>query len=717
MSNLFSAKTGRQEDTSYTGKVLSAVRTVLNDVKSTTSLVEVSRNLGLESMNDGMIGQLNTALQTMEQRTATMVAGLGIEGISTQQQSSMVAAAIASADLRTFAGRGLSMESIEGAKGVVGSAVMSDAFANRLPAMEAYDESNNRDSVVYTVAYNFLAAKQNDFGEAFYPTHVVSNDNVGVTVSLRLIQVYDDIKRNVNGALARFNRKNIVKALIDSTILKNEMTRVVPVVRPASLANFVDPALVPAAAVVLEGESINTAPLKVGVEMDIIGLSQTDTLLAAGVMDRTDGLDRSINLQNVYIQVGADVLSYNVSNLATSNFLAQPQENYKRHALNFNSHSLVVNKSKKRADNTNLVELADVVTEDLILQLKINMTGTVNIEEGGLVVYGNSVKIEKAFDANGVELALTHAKVAPLVTKFDTAVIFGYTLKAYRNNLNKRQRGQLLDTTYQNQTWTLPLRSPVSVIRPPNADSQTDSGDLASLVAATFVRTSNEAVTTLLETAALLKEFVDSRVPTSLAPDLFGVARELVEPTYIGETLDVNAVINSVSSHEKAADIQAVLAQKIRDIGSRLYRDSGFQAVVETKVAGIDGEPTIIVGTDPMTARYLMVDGDTRLTGPTFNYKVVTTSDERMQGKLVIALGYPDQTEGTLNPIHFGYMLWSPEATIVIPQARGDQISKELTVMPRFRHITNVPVMGMVEVKNIPDVVSKKISIDFHNVP
>lgn len=717
MSNLFSAKTGRQEDTSYTGKVLSAVRTVLNDVKSTTSLVEVSRNLGLESMNDGMIGQLNTALQTMEQRTATMVAGLGIEGISTQQQSSMVAAAIASADLRTFAGRGLSMESIEGAKGVVGSAVMSDAFANRLPAMEAYDESNNRDSVVYTVAYNFLAAKQNDFGEAFYPTHVVSNDNVGVTVSLRLIQVYDDIKRNVNGALARFNRKNIVKALIDSTILKNEMTRVVPVVRPASLDNFVDPALVPAAAVVLEGESINTAPLKVGVEMDIIGLSQTDTLLAAGVMDRTDGLDRSINLQNVYIQVGADVLSYNVSNLATSNFLAQPQENYKRHALNFNSHSLVVNKSKKRADNTNLVELADVVTEDLILQLKINMTGTVNIEEGGLVVYGNSVKIEKAFDANGVELALTHAKVAPLVTKFATAVIFGYTLKAYRNNLNKRQRGQLLDTTYQNQTWTLPLRSPVSVIRPPNADSQTDSGDLASLVAATFVRTSNEAVTTLLETAALLKEFVDSRVPTSLAPDLFGVARELVEPTYIGETLDVNAVINSVSSHEKAADIQAVLAQKIRDIGSRLYRDSGFQAVVETKVAGIDGEPTIIVGTDPMTARYLMVDGDTRLTGPTFNYKVVTTSDERMQGKLVIALGYPDQTEGTLNPIHFGYMLWSPEATIVIPQARGDQISKELTVMPRFRHITNVPVMGMVEVRNIPDVVSKKISIDFHNVP
>ena len=290
MSNLFSTKTGRQEDNSYTGKVLSAVRGVIADARNSTSLTEVSKSLGLESMTESQIGSLNTALETVTAQTAKMVNSLGFEGITTQQQNSMVAAAISMADMRGFASRGLATESIEGQKGVVGAASLSDAFARRLPAMEAYDESNNRDSVVYTVAYNFLAAKQNDFGEAFYPTHVVSNDNIGVTVSLRLIQVYDDIKRNVNGALARFNRKNIVKALIDSTILKNEMTRVVPVVRAQSLANFVDPALVPAAPVMLEGESINTAPLKVGVEMDLIGLSQTDTLLAAGVMDRTDGL-------------------------------------------------------------------------------------------------------------------------------------------------------------------------------------------------------------------------------------------------------------------------------------------------------------------------------------------------------------------------------------------------------------------------------------------
>jgi len=88
-----------------------------------------------------------------------------------------------------------------------------------------------------------------------------------------------------------------------------------------------------------------------------------------------------------------------------------------------------------------------------------------------------------------------------------------------------------------------------------------------------------------------------------------------------------------------------------------------------------------------------------------------------MQGKLVIALGYPDQSQGVLNPMHLGNMLWSPEATLVIPVTRDGQVSRELTVMPRFRHIVNVPVMGVVEVTNIPQVVSTKTNINFKNVP
>lgn len=157
--------------------------------------------------------------------------------------------------------------------------------------------------------------------------------------------------------------------------------------------------------------------------------------------------------------------------------------------------------------------------------------------------------------------------------------------------------------------------TPITVLKPVNADAQSDNSDLAALVSATFVRTSNEAVRTLVQTAGMLKEYRRriAHPGNSLevkAPELFGVARFLIEPTFIGENLDVMAQINSIQSHEKAKDVGAVLVQKIRDIAYRLYRDSGFQAVVDTQAAGVEGNPVVMIGTDPMTARYLMIDGE-----------------------------------------------------------------------------------------------------------
>lgn len=716
MFSVFSSKVRKDADTGAHAGVVAAVRDVLNTAKTLHAPSNLASIISLESFNADQQSTLSMAFEHFESAFERMAQTLNIKPNKTQVQAA-ASAAILSSDMRQAVSAKVAVEGhSDKTSTFVGMNGVADGLTRRT-ALEAYDERDNRNANVYMVAYSFLAGHQNEFGEAFFPTVVVPADNVGVAVSIRLVQVQDDIKRNLSGAVANFNRRNIVRALIDSTILKNEMTRIVPVHRAQSVTNFVAAGDVAPAPVILEGESINTAPLAVDVELDLLGLSQTDALLASGVMGPTDSIDPAVSLNKVYIKAGADVLSFNVDGLALSNFIASPQDNYKRHNLNFGTRSLMINKNTKRVDGSAMVELADVVANDVILYLSVDMTGYVNVETGATQVFGNKVKVDSAYDASGNQLALNHASVAGLVADINAGSIIGYDVKAYRSNQNLRQRGQLLDTTYYNQIWAVPLRSPVAVLRPPSADTSNDSSDLTALVSATFARTSNEAVSTLLYTAGLLKDFVDSRIPGAVAPDLFGVARFLVEPTFIGENLDVSTVINSVTSHEKAEDIAAVLVQKIRDIGYRLYRDSGFQAVVESKVAGVEGNPVILIGTDPMTARYLSVPGDTRLTGAGFDFKVVTSPDARMQGKLVIALGYPDQSQGVLNPMHLGNMLWSPEATLVIPVTRDGQVSRELTVMPRFRHIVNVPVMGVVEVSNIPQVVSTKTNINFKNVP
>ena len=606
----------------------------------------------------------------------------------------------------------------------VGVEGMADGMSNRLPAFEAYDEKDNRNAVAYSVVYNMVAGRQNEFGEAFFPTVTVTNDNVGVQVSIRLIQVYNDFKRETDGALADYRKKNIVKAMIDNTILKNDMTRIFPVFRAGvNEDKFVDTATIPSYVVDNEGESIETAPLKIGESFDLLALSQTDTLIANGLMDATDSIDPAVELDNIYVTFAADKYRLKVRGLAGANFVYGPQDNYRLQRLNFRTTGIMVNKDLKQIDGSDPADLADIVTNDLVVYIGVDMFGDINVEKGDTIVHAPKIYVARVVDtATGLDVPLDAAPADAIVAKFADAKIVGYDVWAYRTNLNRRQRGQLLDVTYYNQIWAVPLRSPITMLRPVNADSQSDNSDLAALVSATFVRTSNEAVRTLTQTADMLKSYIDGRVARPVTeednmPSLFGVARFLIDPTFIGEDLDVNAEINSITSHERSKDVCSVLVQKIRDVAYRLYRDSGFQAVVETQAAGIEGNPTVIVGTDPMTARYLMIDGENRMVGPDFEYKVVTTPDISVMNKIYIALGYPGSNQNQLNPLHFGNMLWSPELVLTLPIARGGQISKELTVQPRFRHIVNVPVLGVLNVTNLPEAATKNIVLQNHPNP
>ena len=125
------------------------------------------------------------------------------------------------------------------------------------------------------------------------------------------------------------------------------------------------------------------------------------------------------------------------------------------------------------------------------------------------------------------------------------------------------------------------------------------------------------------------------------------------------------------------------------------------------------GNPTILIGTDPYTSRFIFVPGDTRTVGPDFAFKVVTTPDERFQGNIAVAFGYPELFKGEINPAHFGNMLWASETVLVLQMNRSGDAQKETTVQPRFRHIVNVPVLGWLIVKGLPEVIAMRVPRSF----
>ena len=604
----------------------------------------------------------------------------------------------------------------------------SDSIIRRL-GQEAYNESENRKSLAYTIAFNYQATEQDQLGELFFPTITIPPDNVGFTITVTLMMVMNDVKRDISGALTNYNKINIIRAIQNPDILQNDMTANVPVYRTQSANKFVSSSLVPSSNLVLEdGSIVPTAPLACGIQFDLLALSQTDAILANGNLDISDSINPAIKLKNVYVSVTGsvtvgqvtsqvtDVLSFKTVDLPYSEFNFAPQGNYRNMLLNFTTNSLVVNEHTLQADGSPLVVLSSIATNHLRVRLQLTVSGTMNIETGDTIVYPGTVSLFSVDDVNGLPIPFTSQPAAALLTLLSSPNVsmFGYDLKSYRDNANRRQRGQLIDQTLFNQVYNVPLRSPVTALRPTTTDSTNDVSDLKSLIQVTRTRTSNQAVAELLNIQNTLKNYVAS--PNALedsygfGPEILGVGRYYVIPTYFEPTapIDIQTIVNNISSETLMADFSAALVTQIRQYVLAMYVHSQYQAAADCIFGGNSPVPRVIVGTDPIIANYIMLEGDLRTLGNEFDFTVAHTTNKYMKGKIFISFGIFDESRNTsVHPLQFGNMLWSPELTLILPIARDGGTSKEITVQPRFKHIGNLPILSVLTLTNIEAITTK----------
>lgn len=703
--NIFANKLKKFEPTTKFDRMVEGVGSIVNNTLVGASGL-TSLAISTESLRDDQIRMFENTTEGLRTSLEALAGTMNLS-VEDYQLTAGVVAGVIAADPQKFLGNKHDvMISTEGMHVV--QSTSGDAFETRPLALEAYDDRDNKNAAMFSIAYNMQAARQDEFGETLFPTVVLAPDQVGISITVRLMQVYNDLYRQISGDLDQYRKKNIIRAVADPTILKSESTRIIPVHRVESAAKFVDVALLAPRTVTLEGESILTSSLATGVPVSLLGLSQTDTLLQSGAMDVTDSIERAIRLHYLVIKAGDDILKVDVSNLPLSEFTYATQGNFRKMALNFDTTSVLINDKTKQADGSALVDLLPIVTGDYTVRLEIAATGSVNIETGQTEVYGNKVRVYTVQDTAMELLDPTAAPANAIVALFDDAEIIGYEVIAYRSNLNRRQRGQLIDTTFESQAYNVPYFAPFTAIHPVTLDGQTDASDLQALVTATRVLTSNKAVTALIEAAQGLHEYVVAEDYVGLAPDILGVGRFYVHPSYFEEAVNMTDIVDSMASKDRAEDIQMALVNKIRDYVYRMYRDSEYQAAADALSGGTAPTPEVIIATDPVIGRWLMVTGELRTLGGEFNTRIVTSLDRRVAGKIFVTFGVFDETRNSqVNPLSFGNMLWSPEVTVVLPISRNGQISKELCVTPRFRHIVNLPIMTALTITGLPNTVSK----------
>ena len=683
----------------------------------------------LESLNDADLASLNSAAQGISETISAAFESiaetgqsLGFEALSPTQKEAgpMVALAAgnpmayatAAMTKRAGATDGVSLIGFESA-GVAGRLDYREEHAS----MEAFDEKKLAEMMPYSIAFNVQASRQDEFSESFYPTTIVSPDMGGIDIAVDRTTVFNAIHHPTSGKAHDWKQRNLVEAVSDASILADESIALIPFVQEngENEAMFLDDAVVAPTYRRVGNVDIKTKPLKVGKQINLLGISQHPQLLGAGIIDHTDAIDSRIFLDKLYLRTSdtGSVLRFNVSRLPRNAFNKSVEGADREMQLNFRSEALVLNADTMAVDGSEPTVLQPVRDSNYTVRLAIKVNGDAHVEFGTVQIDPSAVQVTEITDEDCNQVSLTAGGGKAIVDALADMKIVGFELNASRTNSNRRTRGLLLNNNREVERFAIPLGAPISAPSPIGSDRDTRALD--SLIAAARIRNSNNAVTTLLNYADTLRAFVQNRRLGHGVPAIEGVGRHVVVPFYEEMDLNLKDVINSIKSKDRAEDISSVLVNAIRDVAYRMYRDSAYQAGVDASSVG-GKKVSLLVGTDSVIQRHLMVTGDRRTFGTTFeDAKIVTTLDSRMDNKIVLTFTR-EGTDGTPDPLSFGTHAWIPELASSIMVSRDGATYQEAMVQPRSRHINNLPIMAVINVEGLEDVLTTKVAVSTESV-
>lgn len=703
------------------GKILSFADNQLNRSADggfiTPSLA--SKGLGLESMDEMSALDFVTAANdfgtALESELNAITASSKYAFTAAQRESGRISGIMASNPRAAAAGKVAKFDR--------DAAFISASDGIERPALEGYDDRNNKTTARYTVTYNLYAPRQDVYGETLFPTVTIAPDQPGFTTSIDLVHIIDQVRRSTKGETDKYNRRNVIHALRDPSILRNDATAVIPVFRDENKHIFVPDTILTPATISKNGEEITTQPLLFGAKtFSLLGSSQTDLELSVAEFNQTDVLDTAIRLKTLFLQVGnatsKEVIAFDTTSLAGATFNETMQGDDRKMILNLTAGDLIINANTKLASGSSLVDLAPIVTGNFMVRLKVELSMNVLLDIGDFNSMTSPVQLLEVIDTSGMSHTPNSAAVAAIVALFDEMRMIGFEVEARRINSNRRTIAQMLDSRVYNQNYAIPTYAPFTVQRPQNAGDQNDTASVNALVQVARALTQAHAVYKLQETDRILASAVDSRRSIHTVTELMGVARLITTPFYERHEVVVNNTMASIKSHEIAADARAVLVNLIRDIAFRAHRDSGLQIAMDSVYGGAAPKPCVILATDPYIEQYLHVTGDLRTLADKFDVKIVSTPVRSQYGKIFLTFGNFDPAlEGQPNPFHFGNMAWRPETVMAFPTARDGQTSVELSVYPTFLHVVNLPILARIDVVGLSEAMTEKPFIGFKAIP
>jgi len=583
----------------------------------------------------------------------------------------------------------------------------SQMYGSLLAAAEDINSIDIKKSIFFTVAFNSIEKTQDPVIETFFPTVQLDIDTQEIYVEVDVIHYITPFKRLPNGQPVNYRKEPYIKHIEDFNRYVIDGNRLYPILRVdgeyVNTNYLLNEDGAKREVELMDGVKVTTAPIKAGVETNILNLSQTDTLLAKGFLNELDTILPVLNIETVYFWItGKDKDGNDVTELYRKEIGGLPISFL--YTLDGNDKDMQLNESRSfifkapfitASGNPTQIKALQDLTDGYYMILEVNFKGDANVDTANILVNQFSSKFKGIYDNNGNEL--NPDDYADAVAAVSGAKLAGYDIEAYGNTEMGRYEGKRLNISSYAFVYNVPSRVKLSEKTPAfQLGSDKKPKGLYSLVGYTVDAMNAHGFTTLFKYIAALPHMADDY-------KTFGVANFLINKYHRDDlVIDVKKLVNSLKSSERLVDIQAAFELYVKTIAWDMYNNSNYKFAFDHYYPG--QKPVVIIGTSAKINQYFKSFEDER-----FRYVVVGSKYGIMNDKLIISFGIDKQLDANINkaanPLSFGVTWVKNEIVLNYTVREGKAQYDQNDVILSFKHQPFLPIVAVANVINLDEAV------------
>lgn len=691
--------------------------TIVNNALVGRNPSRIKFSTGLESLSDSDQAELHSAVrESTETLSDTVGQHQWNEELSQAQQDAGVILLNAASDPKAY--HSAATADVSATDAILDSSAVDVANIST----ENYDAREIENTLARSIAFNIGAARQQPAMELFFPTITVTPDQAGLTLSVTRNMVHNHFVHNAKGLPTpdQFGNKSLIDALIDSSILHNRATDIVPSYDDTLGIFDTEVGKFP---VTVGNTAVDSGAVLFGQPFNLIGIGASAITDPFGVRDQTDTVDSMVRLKTVYVEIEEtggtkSIIPFDVRGLSQTGFLKANEGNDRSTILNWNTTTVPLTGKAKDKTNTEaaaLQQLRNAPYNNYVIMLKLSATGNLNLADGNAELNAGNASIAEVYETVTLPTGETDLqRIEDTVTinavkaMFTSIKLRSFTLDARYANLNRRERGLLVRAQTERKKYIVPLTAPISALKP-ITDTATEFA-IDAAVQTARVSNTTAGVHALMEFDEAMNRYLGPINRHYKPTDLDAIGVYSLRPYYERKVFDFMDNLSNLGSANKQSDIGAALTLSLRDSFAKAILVSGWNAAQECLTGGGKEAPTAALICDPRVAQFLVVPGDNRLFGEHYKVKVETSDYLEFRNRIFMTV----RRENSVNEpdgLNFGNMIWLPELSTNLPVSRTGQISHEFTIQPRRRHIVHCPILVRYDLRNLDKVVDTRVPV------